>query len=124
MQQTTIDGVWMWSSFETGRGRTLNAYLVVRPEGNVMIDPLALESGDVDQVARLGGVDWVAFTDPRRERETRIVHERFHAKIAAAPPGFIAADRIVVDGETLCGGHVIALAGLTPGAFALHRRED
>jgi uncharacterized cupin superfamily protein len=128
VQKTVVDGVAMWSVWQQDRGLYFNAYYVEAPDGNLLIDPLALDDADAAEIEQRGGVAWFAITTRDHERETAAAAVRFGAKIAAGAPDVpslgVAADRELLDGETICGARVLALEGLkSPGEFALHLRD-
>ncbi len=118
----------MWSVWQPERNFYFNSFFVETPDGNLAVDPLALSASDADEIASRGGLAWIAITNRDHERAARPLAERFGAKLAAsasdAPLLAGPVDRLLRNGDALCGATVVALAGLkTPGEFALHFAE-
>ena len=123
-----IGGISMWSVWQPDLNVFHNAYFIARPGANLIVDPLPLSDSDFEEISRRGGVAWIALTNRHRERDARACADRFGAKIAAGAsdtaPSSLAVDRIVSDGDELCGARVIALRGLkAPDAYVLHFRD-
>jgi hypothetical protein len=47
-----------WSRFDEARNLDFHSVLWVRPEGNVVVDPLPLSEHDTTHLRSLGGVAW------------------------------------------------------------------
>jgi len=131
MQPTVIPGVFMWSVWQPARHVFFNSYFLSVPDGNVVVDPLALLPEQAAEISERGGVAWVIVTNRDHERMSRDVAAQFGAKIAAgkgdAPLLSGPVDRVLDDGDEACAGaRVIALEGLkSPGEIALYlRRHD
>jgi uncharacterized cupin superfamily protein len=125
MQPTVIPGVFMWSVWQPARRVFFNSYFLTLPDGNVVVDPLALLPEQSAEIAERGGAAWVIVTNRDHERMAREVAAQFGAKIAAgkgdAPLLAGAVDRVLGDGdEAFAGGRVVAFEGLkSPGEIAL-----
>jgi uncharacterized cupin superfamily protein len=124
MQETVVDGVAMWSTWQPDRDLFFNSYFIASRDGNLLVDPLALGDQDATQIDARGGAAWIAITNRDHERDARAAAARFGAKIAAGeadvPMLSVPVDRSLRDGDEICGAAVIALDGLkTPGEFAL-----
>ncbi|MBC5801082.1 MAG: cupin domain-containing protein [Candidatus Eremiobacteraeota bacterium] len=124
MQQTVVPGVAMWSQWQAQRNLFFNSFCIATEEGTLVVDPLAPDETDLAEL-QARGVAWIALTNRDHERGARALAERVGAKLVAsegdAPLLTSAVDRIVRDGDDICGARVIALDGLkTPGEFALH----
>ncbi len=126
MQTLAVPNVYMWSRWQPDRNMYFNSHLFVTTQGNVAIDPLALEQADAEQIVALGGVAWIAVTNRDHLRESQALRERFGARLMTskieAPLLGVPVDRLLEDGESLFdGATVIALgAQKTPGEFAIH----
>ena len=126
MQPTVIPGVFMWSVWQPARRVFFNSYFLTTPDGNAVVDPLALLPEQSAEIAERGGVAWVIVTNRDHERMAREVAAQFGAKIAAgkadAPLLGGPVDRALGDGdEPFAGARVIAFEGLkSPGEIALH----
>jgi uncharacterized cupin superfamily protein len=124
MQKTVVPGVAMWSVWQPDRNLFFNSYFIKTPEGNLVVDPLALAPGDAEEMAASGGVQWIVVTNRDHERASATLREHFGAEVVAMEPDAdelsIPVDRRVGDGEILATARVIALEGLqTRGEFAL-----
>jgi glyoxylase-like metal-dependent hydrolase (beta-lactamase superfamily II) len=107
-----------------------NAFLWVRPAGNVLIDPLPLESHDERHLAELGGAAWIVLTNSDHVRGAREIAERTGARILG-PAGErgtfpVACERWLADGdEPFPGLRVRELDGSkTAGELALVLEEE
>jgi uncharacterized cupin superfamily protein len=124
MQWTVVKGVAMWSAWQPERNLFLNSYFIKTPEGNLVVDPLALTEADAAEIAAAGGVQWIVVTNREREREAVALRVRFGAAVAAAMPDAaelsLPVDLHLHDGAMLASARVVALDGLrTSGEFAL-----
>ena len=118
-----------WSRFDEARNLDFHSVLWVRPEGNVVIDPLPLSEHDTAHLRALGGVAWVVLTNSEHVRATRELVASFGAKVAgprAEAESFpLRCDRWLADGESLVPGLVaLELHGSkTPGELAFLLEE-
>src|SRR6218665_2904012 len=69
-----------WSVFDEARNLDFHSVLWVRPEGNVVIDPLPLSTHDAAHLRSLGGVAWVVVTNSDHVRTTRELVSALGAK--------------------------------------------
>jgi hypothetical protein len=113
-----------WSRFDEARNLDFHSVLWVRPEGNVVFDPLPLSTHDAAHLRSLGGVTWVALTNSEHVRATRELVADFGASVAgprAESDTFpLKCDRWLANGETLVPGlEALELHGSkTPGELA------
>ena len=120
----------MWSVWQPERNLFFNSFFLQRPDGNVVIDPLAWTPEDAKQMEDLGGVAWIVITNRDHERRARELAPAFRAKIAAgekdAPLLSDRVDRALRHGEeAFQGGCVTAFEGLkSPGEIAVHLPEQ
>lgn len=124
MQRTMVPGVSMWSRWQPERGVFFNSYLIESGEENFIIDPLALDEGDVTEIERLGGAAWVVVTNRDHERDAAAVSRRFDAKIAASEGDAAlmqcAVERTLREGDRIGPFSVVILDGMkTPEELAL-----
>lgn len=114
-----------WSVFDEARNLDFHSVLWVRPEGNVVIDPLPLSAHDAAHLRALGGVAWVVVTNSEHVRNTRELVSTFGAKVAGpraeAETFPLPCDRWLATGESLVPGlEALELHGSkTPGELAL-----
>jgi hypothetical protein len=132
MKQLHRDNFWCWSEFNAERNIDFNSWLWVRPEGNVVIDPLPLSAHDATQLDQLGGVAWVIVTNSDHVRATSAFIER-GAKVAGPAEELEtmsaalgrACDRWLNDGDEIASAEVVVLNGSkTPGELALVLEGD
>lgn len=117
--------MYTWSIFDRDRNMDFNSYVWICPEGNILIDPLALSHYDFDRLNSFGGAAWIIITNSDHIRAAKGIAHVTGAKIAA-PLGEketfpIACDRWLMDGDELVPGlQVFALSGSkTLGELAL-----
>lgn len=121
--------LYTWSTFDSERNVDFNSVLWVRPQGNVVVDPLPMSEHDEKHLASLGGVRLIVITNSDHVRATEALRETTRAEVAgpaAERETFpIACDRWLADGGTAVPGlRAIALDGSkTPGELALVLEE-
>ena len=117
--------LWCWSVFATRINVDFHGVCWVRPDGNVVIDPVALSEHDRAHLGELGGVRTVIVTNKDHVRATPDVVREFGAEVwgpAAEQADFpLPCARWLAEGdEPLPGLRVLALDGSkTPGELAL-----
>jgi len=117
--------LYSWSSFDLERNVDFNSYAWIRPDGNILIDPLPLSNHDWLHLKSLGGAAWIVVTNSDHVRATQDVAEVTGAKIgapAAERENFpIECDRWLSEGDELVPGlQVMELQGSkTLGELAL-----
>ena len=62
--------LFCWSTFERDKNIDFNSVLWVRPEGNVMIDPVTMTDHDRAHVDQLGGAKLIVLTNSDHVRES------------------------------------------------------
>ncbi|TAF02663.1 MAG: MBL fold metallo-hydrolase [Nostocales cyanobacterium] len=121
--------LYTWSCFNPTRNIDFNGFAWIRPEGNILIDPVALSNHDWNHLESLGGVVWIVLTNSDHLRSAKEIANQTYSKIAAPlaeKENFpISCDRWLTDGEELVPGlKVIELQGSkTPGELALLLEE-
>ncbi len=117
--------LYCWSEFDADRNVDFHSVAWVRPEGNILIDPLPLSEHDWLHLASLGGAQWIVITNSDHLRASAEIAAKTGAQIAA-PAGEqadfpIPVQRWLSDGEIIVPGlAVIELHGSkTPGELAL-----
>jgi hypothetical protein len=114
-----------WSQFNEDRNIDFHSVVWVRPEGNVVIDPLALGHHDEAHLRELGGAAWIVVTNSDHVRDSSKLAERTGAQLIG--PSQEADDfplecaRWLTDGdEVVPGMTALELEGSkTPGELAL-----
>ncbi|MFM2060531.1 MAG: hypothetical protein RLZZ507_201 [Cyanobacteriota bacterium] len=121
--------LYTWSCFNPTRNIDFNGFAWIRPEGNILIDPVALSNHDWNHLESLGGVVWIVLTNSDHLRAAKEIANQTYSKIAgpvAEKENFpIVCDRWLSDGEELVPGlKVMELQGSkTPGEIALLLEE-
>ncbi|MBW4611937.1 MAG: MBL fold metallo-hydrolase [Desmonostoc vinosum HA7617-LM4] len=117
--------LYSWSNFNPARNIDFNGVAWIRPEGNILIDPVALSNHDWNHLQSLGGVSWIILTNSEHFRASKEIVDQTYAKIAgpiAEKDAFpIFCDRWLSDGDELVPKlKTIELQGSkTPGELAL-----
>lgn len=130
MKRIIWDDLYCWSIFSEMRQVDFNGHLWVRPDGNILIDPVPMIDSDLEQLKQLGGAAWIVVTNRDLEREAAVFRKRTGAKIAVhqadADALSVQADRLIVDGEEIVPGlRAIHLpSGKSPGEIALYFPEQ
>ncbi len=127
--------LYTWSSFDPERNIDFNSIAWIRPEGNVLIDPVPLSEHDLNHLQALGGAAWIVITNSDHVRDTQSLAQKTGARVAAPrgeqtafPLDEAALDqpiRWLADGETIVPGlQAIELQGSkTVGELALLLEE-
>ncbi|MBC7174156.1 MAG: MBL fold metallo-hydrolase [Polyangiaceae bacterium] len=117
--------LFAWSRFDEARNIDFNGYVWVRPEGNVLIDPLAMSEHDLRHLKSLGGAGTVVITNSDHVRAAPELAARFGAELCgprAERDGFpCACARWLGEGDEVVPGLVsFELHGSkSPGELAL-----
>nr|ADN18382.1 conserved hypothetical protein [Gloeothece verrucosa PCC 7822] len=75
--------LYSWSFFDTERNIDCNSIAWIRPEGNVLIDPLPLSTHDLNHLNSLGGAAWIVITNSDHIRAAAEIAALTGAKVAA-----------------------------------------
>jgi glyoxylase-like metal-dependent hydrolase (beta-lactamase superfamily II) len=117
--------LYTWSTFDPERNVDFNSIAWVRPEGNILIDPLPLSGHDWTHLNTLGGAAWIIITNSDHIRDAQAIAQQTQAKIAgpqAEQDTFpFACDRWLKDRDEVVPG-LLALelhGSKTPGELAL-----
>ena len=87
MKKVMFDDMYCWSVFNDVRQIDFNGHLWVREGGNVLIDPVPMSDGDLEQFDALGGAKWIVVTNRDHEREADFFKQRTGAVVVGAPVG-------------------------------------
>jgi len=123
MKRLHRNDLYGWSEFDEGRDIDFHSVLWVRPDGNVVIDPLPLSEHDQAHLESLGSVSTIIITNSDHERASKSLADATGARIIG-PKGEqdrLACDAWVGNGDEVVPGlTVITLEGSkTPGELAL-----
>ena len=129
MKQLIFNDIYSWSIFSEMRQVDFNGHLWVRPEGNILIDPVPMIDSDLSQFDNLGGASLIVLTNSDHEREAKFFREHTGASIviheADADGLEVQPDRQITDGEEIVPGlQAIHLCyGKSSGEIALYFSE-
>lgn len=129
MKRLHRDDLYGWSRFDEKRNIDFHGLLWVRPEGNVVFDPLPLSDHDRAHLDELGGAAIIVITNSDHVRDTAALRAHTGARVLG-PAGERDAFPIECDGwiengdEIVPGLKALALDGSkTPGELALVLEE-
>ncbi len=114
-----------WSVFNEDRNIDFHSAVWVRPEGNVVIDPLPLSHHDETHLRELGGVAWIVITNSDHVRDSIRLAENTGAQLMGpsqeADNFPVECTRWLADGDEVVPGMLaLELEGSkTPGELAL-----
>jgi hypothetical protein len=114
-----------WSRFDESRNLDFCSVAWIRPDGNVLIDPLPMSGHDFAHLEALGGAALILITNSDHTRDARTLAQRFGATLCGprAERGSFpfSCERWLTDGdEPVPGLRVLEMHGSkTPGELAL-----
>lgn len=117
--------LYSWSQFDEARNIDFHSVLWVRPEGNVLFDPLPLTEHDKAHLQQLGGAAWIVLTNSDHTRAAEEIAQWTGAQLAGpkqeAGSFPLACTHWLQDGDELVPGlQAFELDGSkTPGELAL-----
>jgi glyoxylase-like metal-dependent hydrolase (beta-lactamase superfamily II) len=121
-----VPGILTWPSFSARFGYDFNGFLVRRPDGNLVVDPVEPTDDDLAAIAR-EGVARILVTNRNHYRAAARLRERTGARVAVHPAdaAFVREKGVIVDDalahfERIGPFVVIPAAGKSPGEIALH----
>ncbi|MGJ0515879.1 MAG: MBL fold metallo-hydrolase [Methylomicrobium sp.] len=130
MKQLHRKDLFGWSVFNEERDLDFHSVLWVRPEGNVLIDPLPLSAHDRKHLQALGGAKFVVITNFDHIRASWLIAQEYGAKLYG-PAGdkdlisFSCDVWLTGDEEIVPGLTAFRLTGSkTPGELALLLDND
>ena len=126
MKRLHRDDLYAWSVFDQARNIDFNSLCWVRPEGNVVVDPLPLSPHDAEHLASLGGVAVVIVTNSDHLRSSAELAEAHGARLCGpAAEGIEGVQGLSEGDEVVPGLRVLELHGSkTPGELALVLEGD
>jgi glyoxylase-like metal-dependent hydrolase (beta-lactamase superfamily II) len=121
--------LFSWSVFNERLDIDFNSVAWVRPDGNILFDPVPLTPHDRAHLAQLGGVRWIVISNSAHVRDSAQWAEAFKARLAgprAERATFpLACERWLGEGEELVPGLVAREmeGSKTPGELAFVLEE-
>lgn len=124
--RSLFEDIWTWSVYSKEKRLDFNGHVLFDKDATVVVDPPALEEGDLEKIGRAAAPFHIILTNKDHCRESRAVRQQLQAEIwiHEADAGLLAEppDRTFTDGESLPGGlralHVPD--NKSPGETALH----
>ena len=127
MKRLHRDDLYGWSVFDERLNIDFHSILWVRPEGNVVIDPLPLSEHDRSHLEQLGSVSTIVLTNSDHTRASKCLAENTGARILGPVDerAQLECDDWLNDGDMVVPGlAVMTLNGSkTPGELALLLEE-
>jgi glyoxylase-like metal-dependent hydrolase (beta-lactamase superfamily II) len=129
MKQAHRPDLFVWSTFDQPRNLDFHSLALVRPGGNVLIDPLPLSDHDRAHLHALGGAAWIVITNSDHTRAAQALAAELEAELCgprAERESFpFACTRWLGDGDEVVPGlKVVELHGSkTKGELALVLEE-
>ena len=121
-----VPGILTWPWYSARFGYDFHGFLVRRPDGNLVVDPVEPTNDDLDVLTR-EGVARILLTNRNHFRAAARVRERTGARVAVHPAdaAFVRDKGVPVDdalahGERIGPFVVVPAAGKSPGEIALH----
>ncbi len=121
-----VPGILTWPWYSARFGYDFNGFLVRRPDGNLVIDPVEPTDDDLAAIAR-EGVARILITNRNHYRAAARVAERTGARVAIHPAdaAFVRERGVTVDDALAHGDRVgpfvvVPAAGKSPGEVAFH----
>lgn len=75
------NNLFCWTQFDEDRNIDFHSYLWVRPEGNVIFDPLPLTSHDENHLNALGNVSYIIISNSDHIRNAEVLAEQTGAEV-------------------------------------------
>ena len=125
MKKTIFNEFYSWCVFNEAKQLDFNGHFWHRPDGNIVIDPIAATAADFKQMHQLGGVRLCVLTNADHERDAAKFKAEFSCDITIheddARSLKVAANRTLKHGEEVVSGmQVVSIKhAKTPGEIAL-----
>jgi glyoxylase-like metal-dependent hydrolase (beta-lactamase superfamily II) len=124
-----VPDAFTWAWFSEPHGYNFNGHLVRHPEGNLCIDPVPPDEGDLAEIVRIG-VAKILLTNRNHSRAANLIRTRTAAKtlIHRDDAAHAKSQGAEIDGELAVGQRIgpltiVAVPGKSPGEVALHWPE-
>ena len=129
--RTLFEDIWGWSIYSKQKRLDFNGHVLCGQDGTVLVDPPALEEGDLDKIRRCPAPFHIVLTNKDHCRESQAARQQLQAEIwiHEADAGLLEdpPDRTFTGSESLPGGlralHVPDNKSPGETAFHLNRHE-
>src|SRR5215831_1130632 len=120
-----VSDIFTWAWFSEPHGYNFNGHLLRHSEGNLCIDPVPPDEGDVAEIVRIG-VSKILLTNRNHSRAANLIRTRTEAKtlIHRDDAAHATSQGAEIDGELAVGQRIgpltiVAVPGKSPGEVAL-----
>ena len=127
--QEIVPDIFTWAWFSEPHGYNFNGHLLRHPEGNLCIDPVPPDEGDLAEIVRIG-VSKILLTNRNHSRAANLIRTRTAAKalIHRDDAAHAKGQGAEIDGELAVGQRIgpltiVPVPGKSPGEVALHWPE-
>ncbi len=127
--QEILTGIFTWPWFSEPHGYNFNGHLILRPGGNLCIDPVEPTATDLEEMARLG-VSKILLTNRNHSRAANQIRARTGARTVIHPSDAPHARKEGADlddelniRDKIGPFVVVGAAGKSPGEVAFHWPE-
>lgn len=124
-----VKDIFTWPQFSPQLNFNFNGFLILRPEGNLCVDPAEPTDEVMEEIARRG-VARILLTNRNHVRATNRVHARTGARVAIHhdDAAYARGQGAELDDELSVGSRagpftVVGVPGKSPGEVALHWPE-
>jgi glyoxylase-like metal-dependent hydrolase (beta-lactamase superfamily II) len=124
-----VSDIFTWPWFSEPHGYNFNGHLLRHPTGNLCIDPVPPDEGDLAEIVRIG-VSRLLLTNRNHSRAANLIRKRTEAKtlIHRDDSAHATSQGAEIDGELAVGQRIgpltiVAVPGKSPGEVALHWPE-
>lgn len=124
-----LEGIHCWSRLSEPHGYDFNGYFVTLPSGNLVIDPVEPDEGDLKRM-KSDGVSTILLTNRNHSRAANRIREATGAKTLIHPDDarHARSQGCEIDGDLTPGRqvgplHVLPAPGKSPGEVVLYWRE-
>ena len=124
-----LEGIHCWSRLSEPHGYDFNGYFVTLPSGNLVIDPVEPDEGDLKRM-KSDGVSTILLTNRNHSRAANPIREATGAKTLIHPDDarHARSQGCEIDGDLTPGRqvgplHILPAPGKSPGEVVLYWRE-
>ena len=127
--QEIVPDIVTWAWFSEPHEYNFNGHLLRHPEGNLCIDPVPPDEGDLAEIVRIG-VSRILLTNRNHSRAANLIRTRTGAQtlIHGDDAAHAKCQGAQIDGELAVGQRIgplmlVAVPGKSPGEVVLHWPE-
>lgn len=83
MKKTRLQNLYTWSRYQEDRAIDFNGFYWAHEQGGVLVDPMPLAEGELQQLRDLGGAKWILVSNADHLRASLSLKEQFGAELLA-----------------------------------------